>query len=294
MPRQHPDPRMSVPISLEVYYQLLGGPHSPGFDKEYWENAAEAIDEWARRHDPESISMAAFKGYQWKGLFLPDGTVLRTVFGGKNHHCLVERDHILYNGKSVSPSGFVNAVGGVRRNAWRCTWILLPDAKHWQLADTLRSPATSRRTRQPKTAPAIEPTVDRSPVAALPEASALPAPTPRSTEDAAAVHDRPDATPGQVARNGAIVDRRKLQHAVGAVNLAQPCICARGQYSDADCGTRASLREALVQLIEHIGAATPPLAPAHARMPCRPTQLRPSRVWRRALQARSRSGRTGR
>ncbi len=261
MPRQHPDPRMSVPISMAVYHQLLGGPSHTDFDKEYWENAAEAIDEWARRHNPDSFAMPAIRGYQWKALFLPDGTVLRTIFGGTNHHCLVEGDRILYNGKPVSPSGFVNAVGGIRRNAWRCTWILLPDTKTWQLADTLRPPARSRPARKPKPAPATQPTAERPPVTTVPAASAVPAPTPRRTEGTAAVRDH-------VPRNSAIADRRK-------------------------CATGVSLREDLLQLLELIDSATPPIVPAHARTTFRPILLRSSRVWRRALQARSRSVRPG-
>jgi len=103
-----------------------------------WEIAAEAIDEWLRKHSPDSCGEPEFAGYQWKGLFLPHDTVLRTAFGGKHHHCHVEGERIMYQGQSLSPSGFVGAVGGVRRNAWKSIWVLLPDAKHWQLADHMR------------------------------------------------------------------------------------------------------------------------------------------------------------
>jgi len=55
-------------------------------------------------------------GYQWKKLFLPDGTVLRTIYKGKNYHCIVENDGLRYDGKETSPNQFVNPFGGVRRN----------------------------------------------------------------------------------------------------------------------------------------------------------------------------------
>src|SRR4051812_2934055 len=100
---------MDIPISLEVWQRLCGASFDTGYEKEDWEIAAEAIDDWMRRHKPDAISMNVAKGYQWKSQFLPDSTLLRTVFGGKNYHCLVENDQILYNGKAVSPSGFVNA-----------------------------------------------------------------------------------------------------------------------------------------------------------------------------------------
>ena len=139
MRRHHPDPQMSIPIAIAQYQQLLGASNSTGFEKEYWEIAAEAIDEWFRRHHPDAIPMPPTKGYQWKNVFLPDGTLLRTVFGGKNYHCLIEDDKVLYNGQSLSPSKFVNAVGGIRRNAWQCIWLLFPDTKEWKLAQTLRT-----------------------------------------------------------------------------------------------------------------------------------------------------------
>ena len=149
MRRAPPDHRMIVPITVDVYQQLVGASIKTGFEKEDWEIAAEAIDEWMRRHHPDAIPLPAISGYQWKSVFLPDGTLLRTVFGGKNHHCLVQDDRILYNDQPVSPSGFVNAVGGIRRNAWRCTWVLLPDTQQWQLADTMRISKGARRPRRP-------------------------------------------------------------------------------------------------------------------------------------------------
>jgi hypothetical protein len=41
--------------------------------------------------------MPATSGYQWKHLFLPNDTLLRTIFNGKNFHCLAEGDHIRLN-----------------------------------------------------------------------------------------------------------------------------------------------------------------------------------------------------
>ncbi len=183
MRRHHPDHQRDIPISMAVHWQLVGASIRTAYEKEDWEIAAEAIDEWVRRHDPEGVPMPAHKGYQWKSLFLPDGTVLRTVFGGKNHHCVVEGDQILYNGQAVSPSGFVNAVGGIRRNAWRSTWLLFPDAKQWQRADALRPRKPPRHARKsppvnlaqpPATAlwPADKPATDA--------AAALPKPAPEN------------------------------------------------------------------------------------------------------------------
>ncbi|MEJ7805829.1 MAG: hypothetical protein WKG03_07915 [Telluria sp.] len=194
MRRQHPDRQRDIPISLQVHHQLLGASINTGFEKEDWEIAAEAIDEWVRRHDPDALSTPAHSGYQWKRLFLPDGTVLRTVFNGKNSHCVVEGDRIVFNGKHVSPSGFVNAVGGIRRNAWRCTWILFPETKQWQLADALRP----QRPRRPRThtrptllTPAMPPVPASGPACALPvsdPSAASPFPVAANPTEAPCLH----------------------------------------------------------------------------------------------------------
>jgi hypothetical protein len=148
MKTPHPNPYSTVSISREVYLQLLAVAGQTGFDKEDWEIAADAINDWVRRNSPDAIAMPATNGYQWKQLFLPNGTLLRTIFNGKNHHCLVEGDQILYEGRAVSPSGFVNAIGGIRRNAWKSLWILLPDTTTWKLADSLRTKKRPARARK--------------------------------------------------------------------------------------------------------------------------------------------------
>jgi hypothetical protein len=141
---------MSLPISLEIYQQLLAASIKSGFQQEAWEIGAAAIHEWMTRNNPESFAMPVTAGYQWKHLFLPNGTLLRTVFNGKNFHCLVEGDHIRYNGQVISPSGFANKVGGIRRNAWKVIWILYPDSAEWKLAAALRAKKNSHRSGHPQ------------------------------------------------------------------------------------------------------------------------------------------------
>ena len=145
MKKQLQHPRAELPISLEQYQQLAGASIDSAFRFEPWEIAAMAIREWLVRHSPDTLADTAKPGYQWKQIFLPSGTLLRTNFSGKNYHGLVEEDRILYEGKSVSPSGFANVVGGMRRNAWKVVWILFPDTSTWRQADTLRDETRRRR-----------------------------------------------------------------------------------------------------------------------------------------------------
>lgn len=137
-------PALTLPISLETYHQLLGASGKTGFTKEPWEIGAAAIHDWLARNAPEAFGMPLVHGVQWKHLFLPNGTLLRTVFKGQNFHGLVEDDKLLFNGTATSPSGFANAVGGIRRNAWKVIWILFPNTSVWKLAGMLRRPKPMR------------------------------------------------------------------------------------------------------------------------------------------------------
>lgn len=138
MQRPHPSPCTAVPISIELSGQLCSASARTGFEQEPWEIAAVAIREWMTRNNPDSFAMPSTAGYQWKHVFLPNGTLLRTIFNGKNYHCQVEEDSLRYNGQLTSPSRFVNAVGGIRRNAWKTVWVLFPNTSAWKLAGSLR------------------------------------------------------------------------------------------------------------------------------------------------------------
>ena len=139
MKKQHPNPEVVLPLSREIYKHLLSASIKSGYEKEDWEFGAIAIREWAMRNNPDSFGRPEIGGYQWKHLFLPNGTLCRTIYKGKNYHCLVDGDHLIYEGEQISPSRFVNTVGGVRRNAWDVIWILFPKSETWKRAASLRN-----------------------------------------------------------------------------------------------------------------------------------------------------------
>ncbi len=78
-------------------------------------------------------------GYQWKELFLPDGTELRMSTCGNTFHARVIDDRIDYQGRSVSPRGLTLAIAGEGRNAWRDLWLKLPGERYWKQAQRCRS-----------------------------------------------------------------------------------------------------------------------------------------------------------
>ena len=138
MRRRHPAPAADLPISNEIFQQLCGAVSNSRYTLESWEIGELAIREWLIRNNPEAIAMPSKMGYQWKKLFLPNGALLRTIFSGRSYHCLVENDRIEYKGTVISPNGFANLVGGMRRSAWKVIWVMLPACKDWKLAADLR------------------------------------------------------------------------------------------------------------------------------------------------------------
>jgi hypothetical protein len=80
----------------------------------------------------------AMRGFQWKNLFLPEGTHLRTTYHHTVEFAKVEGDYILSDdGISLTPSQFANrhAQG---RNAWRFIWLRFPGNDYWVRASDCR------------------------------------------------------------------------------------------------------------------------------------------------------------
>jgi hypothetical protein len=113
--------------------------------------AAAAIDEWiaAERAQVRHVSATPTRGYQWKSLFLPEGTQLRMQFAGQVHHACVVGDDIVYAGQRLSPRQFTIAVAGDGRNAWRVLWVRLPADAKWRPASLLRRQGEQQGVPQP-------------------------------------------------------------------------------------------------------------------------------------------------
>jgi hypothetical protein len=78
------------------------------------------------------------QGYQWKQLFLPDGTLLRVTIGPDTTYAQVEGNALRADGKRSTPSRFANAGGGAVRNAWRVIWLRFPGDTRWRRAAACR------------------------------------------------------------------------------------------------------------------------------------------------------------
>ena len=94
----------------------------------------ELVQRWLAM-DMERLALrrngSAIRGFQWKNVFLPDGTRLRTSYQGVSEFAKVVDDRILSDdGESLTPSQFANRHAN-GRNAWRFIWIRFPGDAHW-------------------------------------------------------------------------------------------------------------------------------------------------------------------
>lgn len=81
----------------------------------------------------------ALRGFQWKNVFLPDGTRLRTSHHNKVEFAVVVGEQIIAeDGQSLTPSQFANRQASAR-NAWRFVWLRLPGDDYWVRADQFRT-----------------------------------------------------------------------------------------------------------------------------------------------------------
>ncbi|MQA40540.1 hypothetical protein, partial [Rugamonas aquatica] len=88
---------------------------------------------------PQQPAELSEAGYQWKEVFLPEGTRLRASFGRQQYFATVAGAEIKYGKHAVSPSCFANLQGSGNRNAWKAIWLRLPGSDAWLLADVCRA-----------------------------------------------------------------------------------------------------------------------------------------------------------
>ena len=109
------------------------------------EAIARAVGQWIQNEQAAETSLT---GYQWKCLFLPSGTTLRTVYKRKSYLAHVEGSELRFEGRCVSPGQFVDEVAHCPRNAWRTVWLRYPGEVEWKQAMTLRTKTTERETKR--------------------------------------------------------------------------------------------------------------------------------------------------
>ncbi|MHA4867942.1 hypothetical protein ACXZ1M_09585 [Duganella sp. PWIR1] len=111
-------------------------------------------------------------GYQWKQVFLPEGTRLRASFGRVQYFAVVQGSEIRCGEQSLSPSAFANLQGSGNRNAWKAVWLRFPGSEQWILADTCRA---QQKALIARLFGAAEPQQSTAPGPLMPAPPAMPA-----------------------------------------------------------------------------------------------------------------------
>ena len=127
-------------IRLQNFLRRSGSTLSPA------EALNHAIQLWI---DSETASATPARGYQWKSLFLPNGTGVRMHYDGEYFHADVIDEELIYQAKPTSPHRLATKIAGTGRNAWRDLWVRLAGEKNWTCANLLRTRQAKQTATQP-------------------------------------------------------------------------------------------------------------------------------------------------
>jgi hypothetical protein len=144
--RSSPPPILPAIVynELRSYLRESGSTLSPS------EALIKAVQLWIAKGKADAIPA---RGYQWKQLFLPEGTRVRLRVRDCWHTATIIGDELIYKDDAISPHQLARQIAGDGRNAWREIWLLMPGQKRWANAGQLRA-QLSRQTAAIPTTPA--------------------------------------------------------------------------------------------------------------------------------------------
>jgi hypothetical protein len=177
---------VSVQLPSHVLVELIQRLERCSGSKDVSLAIASAVEFWLadKNQFPKKADPDGLHGYQWKCLFLPEGTVLRSWSYGEHNYARVEGDHIIHKGREVSPNQFARSFARSNRNAWDDLFIRRPGDKQFKLACILRKEVqrTQAEVQKPQTQPAAALAAKAGTHASTPSQSAVsPPPEQRDT-----------------------------------------------------------------------------------------------------------------
>ncbi|MYM38890.1 hypothetical protein [Duganella qianjiadongensis] len=108
-------------------------------------------------NDPASV-----RGYQWKTVFLPEGTLLCTRTYGESQYARVHGEEIIFQGRAVTPNRLAHWAGRGRRNAWNDIYVRRPQDKFYIRAQRLRAQLAQELERVTSALPVPAPVASNS------------------------------------------------------------------------------------------------------------------------------------
>ncbi|HJV00041.1 MAG TPA: hypothetical protein VJ752_05785 [Burkholderiaceae bacterium] len=122
-------------VPSATYSELCNYLRSSGSTLTATEAIVRALQDWM---EAQRTTVAPLQGYQWKSLFLPEGSQIRMHYRETWHYAEVVGEEIIYRNAVVSPRQLTIAVAGMGHNAWRALWIRRPGEQDWTVATLLR------------------------------------------------------------------------------------------------------------------------------------------------------------
>jgi len=184
---------VTVQMPTDTLLRLIEKLRRRGGSQDISEAITKAIECWLE--DPARFAPGAdpedMHGYQWKSLFLPEGTVLKSWSYGENNYARVKGDQIIHNGRAVSPNQFAQSFARSTRNAWQDLFIRRPGDKTFKIACRLRdeliaaskpASATPAGTIPPVPTAVPPPAVASTATSPAPQAPRPVGATPRDTD----------------------------------------------------------------------------------------------------------------
>lgn len=131
---------MHLQVDTDTLLRLISHLKIRGGAQDVSEAINSAIELWLREQSALSKGSdpASVRGYQWKSLFLPEGTEIRSWSYGEHNYARVVGDEIIHKGKSVTPNQFAQSFARSMRNAWMDLNIRRPGDKQFKMAHRLR------------------------------------------------------------------------------------------------------------------------------------------------------------
>ena len=212
---------MTLEVDTDTLLRLIGQLKARGGKQDVSAVINDAIELWMREQSKLNMNgdPASIRGYQWKSLFLPEGTQLRSWSYGEHNYALVVGDQIIHNGKSVSPNQFAQSFARSTRNAWTDLYVRRPEDKQFKLACRLRAELAQQakyaQAATPGAAAALADTNVGALLTALQAQVQASLPLARAEPSAPPAAPR-DTTPGQ---GWDLPERRKFRFRLGDVGF---------------------------------------------------------------------------
>ena len=165
--------KSTVTVQLETgtLLKLINRLSELGGEQDLSAGVSSAIEFWLTEQAKLSAGCdpASVRGYQWKSVFLPEGTVLRSWSYGDHNYARVEGDQIIHEGKPVSPNQFAQSFARTTRNAWTDLYIRRPCDKRFTMACRLRQQlaAQAANPAQPEPQPSAPAMIPETTVMAM-------------------------------------------------------------------------------------------------------------------------------